>query len=125
QSVEPHNLLLQVNLSFVSACQRQQIADKVTQPLGFGMNRTEEAHVILWWENLQERHLCLAANHGDRRAQLVRGICHKAPLACEGLLKVVNHLIERQGEMTHLIVGRRDRHALTQVSRLNDACSSY
>ena len=52
---------------------------------------------------LAREHLELAADHGQRRAQLVRGVGDEAALAREGVLEPVEHVVEGVGEHAHLV----------------------
>ena len=49
-------------------------------------------------------HLELAADHRQRRAQLVRGVGDEAALAIEGVLSAVEHVIEGLGQHPHLVL---------------------
>src|SRR6266516_6803185 len=114
EQVELHDLPLQMDLPLVGAGQSQEITDEAAQPSGYGMNRAKDTQIVFWREDLQERQVGFAANDGDWRTQFVRGIRDKASLAHEGLLKVVNHLIQGQRELVHFILRPRQRHTLPQ-----------
>jgi hypothetical protein len=84
--VESHDLPLQMDSPFVGMGQCQEFTDEATKPLGFGMNRAKDAHIVVWGEDLQERQVGFAASDGDWRTQLVGGIRDKASLAQDSLL---------------------------------------
>ena len=44
-----------------------------------------------------------AAQHGQRRAQLVRGIGHEAPRVLEGLIQALDHVVERDGQALQFV----------------------
>ena len=83
------------------------------------------------------QHFELAADHGQRRAQLVRRIGYERALARERVGQAVEHVVERLGQDRHLVArfgGDVDarmqiagvdarRHAGHPAQRSRDACA--
>nr|GFD09246.1 hypothetical protein [Tanacetum cinerariifolium] len=62
-----------------------------------------------------QQHLEGAAQHGQRRAQLVRGIGRKLLFAHYGLLDAVQQPVDGAGQRVQLVGPRRQGNALVQV----------
>ena len=65
-----------------------------------------------------ERNLHLRAQHGERRAQLVRRVGHEAPLARERGLQAGEHSVEGLGQLAQLVVRAVEVDAA--IERLSD-----
>jgi len=69
-----------------------------------------------------ERDLEFGAHDGERRAQLVRGVGHEAPLGFEGGIEPGQHLVERIAEFLQLVIGAGQMQPLAEARRGQLAC---
>ena len=78
----------------------------ISSPTSFSTRRTSAAS----GRSAQGQELELAADHRQRRAQLVRRVGDERRLAIEGVLHAVEHVIERLGQHAHLVLAIADLH---------------
>ncbi len=84
--------------------QQQQIVDQPRHARDLGLHETlHPAHLRRGRLGLGRQHLQLAADHRQRRAQLVRRVRHERPLARERLRQAVEHVVERVRQHPHLL----------------------
>ena len=63
----------------------------------------------------RERDVCFGAQHGDRRAQLVRRVGHESPLLRERALESLEQAVDDVGERAQLVASFADGQALVEV----------
>ena len=89
----------------LAARERQQAVDQRLAPQHLLAHDVRGApELVAARVRVGQRHLELGAHHGQRRAQLVRGVRHESPLARERRLEAVEHVVEGLGELAQLVV---------------------
>ena len=84
--------------------QQQQVVDQPADARDLGLHEAlDAAHLLAGRARLRGEHFELAADHGQRRAQLVRGVGDERALAGERLGQAVEHVVEGVGEHAHLV----------------------
>ena len=68
-------------------------------------------------DGVQQRQLELDLVQRQRRAQLVAGVVDEPPLALERLLEAAEHRVQGLAQAPELVVGLRDRQALSRLAR--------
>ena len=103
----------------VGARDREQVARQRFERVRFGRDRRERAAVFLRRAVLAQREVGFRADHGQRRAQLVRRVAGEAALAVERALQAVQHAVERGREAAQLVGARRQVEPFRQVVRFD------
>ncbi len=108
-------------LDLLGLGQQQQIVHQAADPRDLGLQQSlDAAHLLAGRVDLGGQHFELAANHRQRRAQLVRGVRHERALARERVHQAVEHVIEGVGEDRHLVaLPTRVVNARMQVARVH------
>ena len=95
--------------SSVCASSRRSSVRRVMRSTSAATRRCDAADLLLIGVRVAREHLDLAADRGQRRAQLVRGVGGERLLAREGLLEAVEHVVEGVREDPRLVAAGRGR----------------
>ncbi|HID77615.1 MAG TPA: hypothetical protein EYP56_16665 [Planctomycetaceae bacterium] len=89
----------------VAARQEQQLIDEPAQALALFQHTGQQFVLLIRLQRAPHGHFDFCAQHGQRRAQLVRSIGGEAPDLVEGLFQPGDHVVDRAGQSTQFVVG--------------------
>ena len=90
--------------SLLGAGEEQQVVHEALHPVDLRGDQCLDAADVFRADVVRARqHLELAADHGERRSQLVRGVGHELALPREGVVEAVEHVVERLRERADLL----------------------
>ena len=96
----------------VLAREREQVVEQRAEPRGVGLEVGEHRRVGAVARDVGG----VAAQRGERRAQLVRGVADEAPLGLARALERGEHRVERLGQLADLVAARAARAAARAAS---------
>ncbi len=104
-------------LALLALGQQQQVIHQPGDPRDLRLHQPGDAlHLLLIRVVLAREHLHLAADHGQRGAELVRGVGDERALSLEGVGEPVEHVVEGVRQHLHLLaLTRLVVHARIQV----------
>ena len=101
----------------LEACQREQVGSQAAHPVR-GLQRLRQSGAVLGRRTVaRQRHLEPGAQHGERRAQLMRRIGRKVTQLRHRALQAAEHLVEHGHHPSDLVVRVLDRNAHRQRLR--------
>ena len=98
-----------LELPLVGLREREQVVDRPAHPVDLLVHAHEDP-ARRRREVAAQAHVELRAHHGERRAEVVRGVGDQALLLRDAVLQAVEHRVERHGQMGELVgaAGHRD-----------------